>query len=123
MFDCFFFSRQMEVVSETTTERKTVKKKSLGSGGEQTSTVVKTKKTKKSKKSDEKENISVVSFHWNAPSFSIFRLALRKCSFICTIYSLSITFNFFVRNEYSKCCTFILPSENHVKNMFHYYTP
>ncbi|VVC44386.1 Hypothetical protein CINCED_3A013710 [Cinara cedri] len=47
-----------EVVSETTTERKTVKKKSLASG-EQTTTVVKTKKTKKSKKSDEKENISV----------------------------------------------------------------
>ncbi|VVC44385.1 Hypothetical protein CINCED_3A013710 [Cinara cedri] len=49
-----------EVVSETTTERKTVKKKSLASG-EQTTTVVKTKKTKKSKKSDEKENISVKS--------------------------------------------------------------
>ncbi|XP_025424537.1 F-actin-monooxygenase MICAL3 isoform X4 [Sipha flava] len=48
-----------EVVSETTSERKTIKKKSSAVSGESTTTVVKTKKTKKSKKSDEKENISV----------------------------------------------------------------
>ncbi|XP_025424540.1 uncharacterized protein LOC112693609 isoform X6 [Sipha flava] len=50
-----------EVVSETTSERKTIKKKSSAVSGESTTTVVKTKKTKKSKKSDEKENISVKS--------------------------------------------------------------